>query len=158
LEVRRVQADEWEPLREVRLRSLADAPEAFATTHAEAAARSERWWREWAARAATDVRQAIFLAWDGTEAIGIGGAYGGPARFDVVSMWTDPAWRGRGVGAALLQAAIAFAGDAPVFLSVTENNDAARRLYERHGFVPTGHTEPLRSNPHRMIDELRLER
>jgi ribosomal protein S18 acetylase RimI-like enzyme len=158
LDVRRVQAADWEALREVRLRSLADAPEAFATTHAEAMLRLESWWREWAARTASDDRQAMFLAWDGPEAIGISGAYGGPPRFDVVSMWTDPACRGRGVGAALLQAAIAFAGDAPVFLSVTENNDAARRLYERHGFVSTGHTEPLRSNPQLSIHELRLER
>src|SRR5262249_4593272 len=122
-DLRRVQAADWEALRAVRLRSLADAPDAFATTHAEAVARPEKWWRDWGARTACDRGQAMFLAWDGADAIGIGGAYGGPARFDVVSMWTDPAWRGRGVGAALLQAAIAFAGDAPVFLSVTENND-----------------------------------
>jgi ribosomal protein S18 acetylase RimI-like enzyme len=73
-------------------------------------------------------------------------------------MWTDPACRGRGVAGSLLEAALAFAKDTPVFLSVTENNDVARRLYERRGFVATGLVEPLRSNPRLAIHELKLER
>ena len=53
------------------------------------------------------------------------------------------------MGRALLDAAVAFAGDVEIRLSVTETNAAARRLYERYGFAPTGHTEPLleRSQP-----------
>jgi ribosomal protein S18 acetylase RimI-like enzyme len=156
MEVRRVQADEWQALRDVRLRALADAPDAFATTHAEASLRPDQWWIDWTARSAATEGQAMFLAWDGDQAVGIAGAYGEPERFDVISMWVDPAVRGHGVGAALLDAAIAFAGDAPVYLSVTETNEPAKRLYARRGFEPTGVTEQLASNPALAIYELRL--
>jgi ribosomal protein S18 acetylase RimI-like enzyme len=153
-----VRPEEWEVLRDVRLRALADAPDAFGTTHAQALARPDDWWRDWAQRSAVDAGQAMFLAWEGAEAIGITGAYGDRRRFDVISMWTDPAHRGKGVASALLRAALDFTGDAPVFLSVTEGNERARRLYERHGFVSTGVVEPLRSNSELSIYELRLSR
>jgi len=153
-----VRPDEWRELRDVRLRALAEAPDAFGTTHSEALARPNDWWRGWAERSASDAGQAMFLAREGDDVVGIAGVFGDRSRFDVISMWTDPAHRGKGIGAALLRAAVAFAGDAPVFLSVTEGNDDARRLYERHGFVPTGSVEPLRSNSRLSILELRLVR
>jgi ribosomal protein S18 acetylase RimI-like enzyme len=158
MEVRRVRPDECEVLRDLRLRALADAPDAFATTHAEAAARPERWWRDWAERSALGEDQAMFLAWEGDEPVGLAGVFGDPGRFDVISMWTEPSKRGRGIATALLRAAVQFARDSPVFLSVTETNDAARRVYERFGFVATGITEPLRSNPQLLIHELKLNR
>jgi ribosomal protein S18 acetylase RimI-like enzyme len=158
VDVRRVRLDEWRELREVRLRALADAPDAFGTTHAEAVARPDSWWRGWAERSASEAGQAMFLAREGDALVGVAGIFGDRRRFDVISMWTDPAHRGKGVASALLGAAVAFAGDAPVFLSVTEGNDGARRLYERHGFVATGAVEPLRSNSRLSIHELRLVR
>ena len=100
----------------------------------------------------------MFLAWVDGRPVGIAGVFADGTRFDVISMWTDPSARGRGVASALLEAAITFAGDAPVFLSVTETNETARRLYERRGFVATGLTEPLRSNPALTIHELKLVR
>jgi ribosomal protein S18 acetylase RimI-like enzyme len=153
-EVRRVRPEEWEVLRDVRLRALEDAPDAFATTHAQALARPDDWWRDWAQRSAVDAGQAMFLAWEAAQAVGLAGAYGDRRRFDVVSMWIDPAHRGRGVASALLRAALGFAGDAPVYLGVTEGNDAARRLYERHGFVATGVVEPLRPGSELSLHEL----
>jgi ribosomal protein S18 acetylase RimI-like enzyme len=158
IDVRRVRAEEWEVLRDTRLRALADAPDAFATTHAEAGTRPDEWWRDWARRSATGGEQAMFLAWKGEEPVGISGAFRTGDRVDVISMWTDPRERGAGVGRALLEAAVAFAGDADVRLSVTETNAAARRLYERYGFAPTGFTEPLRSNPSLLVHELELRR
>ncbi len=50
---------------------------------------------------------------------------------------TDPAYQGRGVGAKLMDAAMAFcdrAGFARVWLTTFEGLDPARRLYERHEF------------------------
>ncbi len=51
-----------------------------------------------------------------------------------VSMAVEPAHRGRGVGTALLRAAVARGG---LSLSVSVSNPA-RRLYAREGFVPVG--------------------
>ena len=153
-----MRVDEWQALRGMRLRALADAPDAFGTTHAEALARPEQWWRDWTERSAAGAAQAMFLAWDVGEPVGIAGAYSEESSYQVVSMWTDPLRRGLGIGRALLDAAVAFAGDREILLSVTEGNAAARRLYESYGFVATGVTEPLRSNTALHIHELRLQR
>ena len=50
-----------------------------------------------------------------------------------------PAFRGRGIGSALLHALIDEAGDSDRMLSIhVEMNNPARRLYERLGFGPAG--------------------
>lgn len=66
------------------------------------------------------------------------------ARYGVASlgMCVADGWRGRGVGRALMDAAIAWAraaGAHKVELQVWPHNDAARRLYERMGFVQEGY-------------------
>src|SRR6185437_6347184 len=43
--VRRLRADEWRELKEIRLAALDDAPDAFATRHAEASERDDARWR-----------------------------------------------------------------------------------------------------------------
>jgi ribosomal protein S18 acetylase RimI-like enzyme len=157
VQIRRVRSNEWQALRDVRLRALADAPDAFGTTHAEALARPDEWWTDWAERCATSKTQAMFLAWDGALAVGIAGIFHDDDVWHVISMWVDPGCRGRGVGRELLDAAVAFA-EGEIRLSVTDGNDDARRLYERYGFVDIGEAELLRSNPALTIRELRLER
>jgi ribosomal protein S18 acetylase RimI-like enzyme len=57
----------------------------------------------------------------------------------VMSVYTHPAHRGRGLGervmAALVDAARAMLGVDSVYLGVSERAQAARRLYDRMGFV-----------------------
>jgi GNAT superfamily N-acetyltransferase len=162
VEVRHVREDEWQAMRDVRLRALADAPDAFGTTHAEASERAEKWWRDWTARSVDNDSQTFVLAWDGDDPVGIAGVFADSGAWLVISMWVDPRVRGAGVGRQLLEAVVGWARaqapEHPIRLSVTDGNDAARRLYERHGFVDTGVTEPLRSNSERTIRELELRR
>ena len=106
VEVRRVRADEWEAVRDVRLRALADAPSAFGTRHEDAARRPDDWWREWTARGAAGDRQATFLAWDGERPVGIVASFVEDGRRWLIQMWSDPSVRGRGVGAALVEAVV----------------------------------------------------
>lgn len=57
------------------------------------------------------------------------------------AMCVDAAWRGRGVGGALVDEAVAAAGGLgahKIALQVWPHNDAALRLYRRHGFVEEG--------------------
>ena len=157
VEVRRVSADEWQPLRDVRLRALADAPDAFATRVEDARLRPNDWWTDWAARSADGDGQAMFLAWDGETPVGIVGTYVAEDRKRwLIAMWTDPGARGRGVGRALVEATAEFAraaGSRELFLQVLEGNDTAASLYRSCGFEDTGPGEPHDNRPTR---ELRL--
>jgi ribosomal protein S18 acetylase RimI-like enzyme len=59
----------------------------------------------------------------------------------VTAVSVKPEARGRGVGTALLEDAVARSRDAgmtSIALDVDAKNSGARRLYERHGFVVTG--------------------
>ncbi len=154
-ELRRVTTDDWALLRDVRLRALADAPDAFGSTLAQARETTDDGWRQRAANGGLTL-----IALDDGAPVAMGGALAWddrPTAF-VWGMWTDPAARGRGVGAQLLDALVAWcrASYDEVRLHVTEGNDGARRLYTSRGFEPTGTWEPLREGSSLQIEELRL--
>jgi ribosomal protein S18 acetylase RimI-like enzyme len=143
--IERMQPDGWQRVRAVRLRALADAPDAFGTTLAEDEARPLAVWRTRleAPEAATfvaivdglDVGLAVGRPHDGREAAA--GLFG---------MWVAPGCRGRGVGDALVDAVIAWAqagGYRRVLLDVADDNAPAIALYQRKGFAPTGATGTL---------------
>jgi ribosomal protein S18 acetylase RimI-like enzyme len=161
--VREVTPDDWEPLRDVRLAALADAPHAFASTYAREAAFTRETWR---GRLSSERSVTFFareepaneVAADLTPA-GLAGVYVEDGVADLVSMWVRPAARGLGAGEALLEAAAAWARArdfGALFLWVTESNEPARRLYERCGFSPTGERQPLPSDP--SLTEIRMSR
>jgi GNAT superfamily N-acetyltransferase len=55
----------------------------------------------------------------------------------VLNVYTDPAWRGRGIAEALMRRVIAWAGEAGVHTLVLHASEAGRPLYERLGFAST---------------------
>ncbi|WP_238439573.1 GNAT family N-acetyltransferase [Microbacterium sp. JZ31] len=57
------------------------------------------------------------------------------ASAEIKRLWASPGVRGRGVGSALLDAAIAAAGAAPVTLTVWDWRAGVIGLYESRGFV-----------------------
>ncbi|MCV7227342.1 ribosomal protein S18-alanine N-acetyltransferase [Mycolicibacterium komossense] len=61
-----------------------------------------------------------------------------PFEYEVHTIGVDPAYQGRGVGKALLDNLLAFAGGGAVFLEVRTDNAPAIGLYERNGFVVVG--------------------
>jgi ribosomal protein S18 acetylase RimI-like enzyme len=76
------------------------------------------------------------------------------------AMWVAAPARGTGVADDLVGAVKAWAverGAPSLVLDVTEGNEAARRLYERHGFVATGASDALASHPELRNHELRLD-
>src|SRR4051794_36466500 len=64
MEIRRVHPGEWRALRDLRLRALLDAPEAFGGTYEESSARPDERWIEWARALAESDQQALFVAAD----------------------------------------------------------------------------------------------
>jgi ribosomal protein S18 acetylase RimI-like enzyme len=158
-QVRQARAGDWEELRELRLRALADAPDAFASTRGQEAAFAEEVWRR---RAEGGPGSASFIAsQDGTDT-GMAAIFvepNVPGRAHLVGMWVDPRHRRRGVASALIDQALRWAGERrarEMVLWVADHNTAARELYRRLGFRPTGERQPLPSNPALTESLLRL--
>jgi ribosomal protein S18 acetylase RimI-like enzyme/SAM-dependent methyltransferase len=151
MQVRRVRADEWERIRDFRLRALLDAPDAFGSTHEREAAQDEVAWRGFADGWDGAARQAAFAA-EADDGSWVGIALGvvwaaDPQVANLYAMWVEPDARGLGAGRALVGSVAAWSsamGAATLELCVTESNPAAIALYERTGFVPTGARAELR--------------
>ena len=147
-ELRTVGADDWQVMRDIRLDALREAPYAFASTYDREAAYPEQIWQE---RAAAGNSILAYRPESGDTPVGLVAAIELVAgELELVSMWVRPETRGRQVGPALVEAVMEYARARPVprvHLWVTETNKAARRLYERCGFTPTGERQPLPSDP-----------
>jgi GNAT superfamily N-acetyltransferase len=111
MEVRQARAADWETLRELRLRALTDAPDAFASTLQQEAALPEQVWRQRAEGGAASVN---FIAWEDGASIGMAAILAmpnAPGRTHLVGMWVDPRHRRRGVAQALVERAVRWAQD-----------------------------------------------
>ena len=159
IEIGRLAAEEGLRLRTIRLRSLADAPDAFGSTYDEAAARPpDRW--------AAQLREIpTFVAVVDGEDVGIVRGARDDSRADaawLISMWVAPEVRGQGVGEALIDAVVEWArasGARRLLLDVGDHNRPAIALYARKGFEPNGTTGSLpapRSHIREHQRELRL--
>jgi GNAT superfamily N-acetyltransferase len=142
LEIRLLGPVDWREFRDVRLAALADAPYAFGSTLERERAFTETEWRDRLSR------RAQFLATAGgrpvATAAGILTEQAGSA--ELVSMWVDPGWRGRGVGQLLVERVLKWAADqgsAQVLLWVTDGNLPAETLYLSLGFEHTGERQPV---------------
>ena len=79
----------------------------------------------------------------GPQLLGYAGLYhaAGLTSADLLTIATIPAERGRGIASLMLTELVSTAretGCPDVLLEVRQSNDAAQRLYARHGFVPIG--------------------
>ena len=138
--------------REVRLRALRDSPESFAETAEEAEERPLSYWED-LTRSVTELgRHAMFLACE-ADAV-LGSTYGLRDRDNrdtarIGGMWVAPSHRRRGVGRALLHAALSWAreqGFKRVGLWAPAASPAALSLYRQAGFKETERRQPLRAN------------
>lgn len=152
IEVRLLTADDWKVWRDLRLRSLADAPDAFGSTLARERAFTEETWRQRAAG------NAVIALVDGTPAALGAWFEPDPETAHIVAMWTAPEFRGRGIAVLVLDALVASgrAAGLRVMLDVARGNSVARSLYERYGFVATGEAEPLREGSDLLVDQMEL--
>jgi len=158
--IRRLEPHEIALHRDIRLRALRDAPDAFGEVAAEVEARPSSYWEELTRSVTEPGRHVMFLACDG-DAIR-GSIYGlrdaeRSAAGRVGGSWVEPSYRRRGIGDALLQAVISWAR-AERFESLRlwapAASAAALAFYRRAGFSETGQQRPLPTNPAWEIVEL----
>ena len=145
--VSRLVADDWQAYRAIRLAMLQESPAAFCSTHDDAVTYDEQLWKQ----RLTD--NVVLVAHVGrTTAGSVMFSERGvtdPGDCSLNGMWVDPAFRRTGVAQALVHAVVAqaqTAGKRRVILHVVADNTAARALYEREGFVATGHVGPYPSD------------
>jgi ribosomal protein S18 acetylase RimI-like enzyme len=178
VEIRRLVADDWAALREVRLAGLAEAPYAFSSTLDQETGFDEPAWRErlsstvyfGAERSGpTPALVGLVAGFPEPAAGSPGGAPepepgpGRPRAWHLVSMWVSPQLRGQGVADCLVSAVCDLAraqGATQIALWVTDVNLRARAFYRRAGFQVTGQRDLVRPEDpdhweERMVRDLR---
>lgn len=153
IRIRRFASSEWPAYRALRLRSLLDAPEAFGSSFAAEEAWAQELWMARLTAASVSGRDCPLVA----ESTGPDGTMLGLlwAKCDaedagivnLFQMWVAPEARGRGVAAALVDEAVAWARSIQarlVQLGVVCSNEAAIQLYLRKGFRNAGTPAPIR--------------
>jgi GNAT superfamily N-acetyltransferase len=137
---------EGERLREVRLRALQDAPDAFGSSYAR---EIEFPPQKWAERLADQDARWWVATRDGAD-VGLVCVRLEEGAAHLLSMWVAPEARKDGVGSRLVDAAVEWArttGAEEIGLWAVDRNHAARALYARKGFTPSGKVMALPSNP-----------
>ncbi len=158
-EIRRVTADDWQRVRDLRLAALRDPDTAvaFLDTYEHAASQPDEFWRRRAAgavgsAAGGDAAQLVAVVdgeWVGTVTVLVQDAgdtdhLGLPVperRATLVGVYLRPTHRGSGITARLIDAAAAYAAEqglTELTLDVHQDNARAQAAYRRSGFVPTG--------------------
>jgi ribosomal protein S18 acetylase RimI-like enzyme len=160
--VRPFLAVEWESYRDLRLRALEDAPDAFGATLEDAQVRPQSFWAE-RLQSGIDsgLDQPLCAFFDG-EPIGLAWGLIEPTDLEqahLFQMWVAPQHRGRGIGRMLLDEIVAWARQRRarlLTLSVTLGSSAAMRMYLDAGFEPFGEPEPLRPRSPLLVQPMRL--
>lgn len=156
--VRRIRADEWRLVKDLRLDAVSDpaAPIAFLHSYEEESAHDDVFWLTRADGGSTGDAVAQFIAeaegeWLGTltvirwapGAVDHQGRAVTAPRGDVVGVFVRPQHRRNGIVDALFHAAADWAislGDTHLTLDVHADNHRAQSAYRRVGFVATGET------------------
>jgi ribosomal protein S18 acetylase RimI-like enzyme len=148
MRLQRLDPDDWQVYRDIRLRALADSPDAFGSTLDREQGFAEADWRQ-------RVSGPVYVVLD-PGPVSVGGLFDRDGELHVWGMWTDPAHRGRGHARRILDALLP-AGTSAV-LDVNVANPGARAAYERYGFVGTGELQPLRPGSDQQIELMALGR
>ncbi len=146
--IRKLTPDDCDAYRSCRLDALRDSPHSFASSYEEEVGMSNETIKERFAMHPSD--SAVFAAFDNERIVGLTGIFREERlkrkhKMNIVSVFVQPEYRGKKIGAQLIEIAIAHArsvdGVEQIELSVESSNRAAKAVYESFGFTRWG-TEP----------------
>ncbi|WP_256212876.1 N-acetyltransferase [Arthrobacter sp. yr096] len=167
--VRRLHADDWQLLKNVRLEMLTDTPMAYVESLDAARRQTDTQWQE----------RAVAMSGDGSMTLVADAGHDGsrfcglmrvvlkhpqdpqkPVQAMLLSVYVAPERRGLGLADQLLDEACAAAagqlGAGLMELGVHEDNTRALAFYRRHGFETTGASRPYPQDTSKL--ELVMER
>lgn len=136
VEIKKLAASRWKDYKRLRLESLKLSPLAFGSAYEEEAGLGEKEWKKH--------MKEVRFAMDGGVPVGmITCSFNRKVKFghiaEIFGFYVRAGYRGKGVGAALLDHALQLArsnrGVVKVRLYVNSRQRAAYRLYEKSGFV-----------------------
>ncbi len=135
MKTRLLNQNDWQSWKNLRLESLQNAPEAFASSFAEEATLSNQ---EFQARL---TQHDIFGVFSDNQLVGCAGFYNLDAlktkhRGVLWGMYIKPEYRGKGIANSLVETVIIHARSHVIQLHVTcvTHNPVAIKLYQKHGF------------------------
>jgi GNAT superfamily N-acetyltransferase len=136
--VRRIAPDDGLALRDLRLRSIADAPNAFGQPLEEARGRPEKEWHRSARQSSHGDSRAWLIAETDSGSVGlVQGRKRRPSTLLLFSMWVDPSVRRLGVGRTLIESLESWGRGwhaTETILWVHAANAAAIQFYRDLGF------------------------
>jgi ribosomal protein S18 acetylase RimI-like enzyme len=152
--IRRAELADWEVVRDIRLRSLREEPDAYASDYETEARFEPDVWKQ-----RIDTASSYLAFNDDHDLVGIAtGLETGDGDTYVVGMYVAPEARRLGCSHQLLDAITDLAvrrHGRRLILEVAESNIRAARAYRSYGFVETGRRRALDRNP--SITEIELE-
>jgi ribosomal protein S18 acetylase RimI-like enzyme len=146
MSIRRLTVSEAIEYRELMLEAYETHPDAFTSSASERAALPMSWWQSRLSEAPL-AREVVLGAFDDHRLAGVAGLAfetreKAKHKATLFGMYVPPEFRHRGLGRALVLAALEHArsrcGVMLVQLTVTQGNAGARALYEQSGFVQFG--------------------
>lgn len=153
IEIERIKPHQGELLRELRLRALQDAPDAFLENYDDARNQSLEHWEERAKRNAISSSSTYFFGFFDGNLLGMVGAYISGDEPDVTNlcaMWVAPEARQKGLGKTLVERALIWANEAhteKVRLWFNSEDAGAEQFYRSCGFKDTGVTAVFPAKP-----------
>lgn len=148
--VRRIRVGEGTLYKKIRVTSLADSPDAFATTCEDANTRGTDSWNEQANSSAVGTDRVTMLAFFNNDPVGIVALYRdnqNKESGEIIQLWVNPANRGGLVAGKLIEKIFFWARTHKLmYLSawVSKGNERAIRFFRKYGFNLTNETKPFR--------------
>ncbi len=143
ISIKKISADDWRSLRELRLKAVVDSPEAFGDSIEVIENRSEEYWINGINSSDVFISQAIDK-WVGMIIF----KQDSDGVWSIKSLWVEPDYRKQGIGKMLMEKAIESAKENHVSLielGVNTESESAINLYKSLGFeiVRTIHDETM---------------
>ena len=150
--IRRTRSDDGQIIRALRISALTDAPYAFGAKLEDVLGDSPDKFDDDAFRHSGSDISTSFLAFATAQPVGmIGAFFEQPSRRAFIcSLWIQPSYRGGVVGRDLLGSAVTWLverGANECYAWVADANVRAIKFYKKLGFLNTGTSQALPSNP-----------